>query len=463
MTSVSPTSPAGPQAPPSPKTLRKVAFASAAGTTIEFYDFFIYGTAAALVFPVVFFPALGAAAGTIASFGTFAVAFFARPVGAIIFGHFGDRIGRKKTLITTLLMMGIATVMIGLIPDASTIGVAAPILLVVLRFVQGLAVGGEWAGATLLVAEYAPKGKRGLFGSFPQLGPSVAFALASGTFLITNLTLGDKSEAFITIGWRVPFILSAVLVLVGLWVRLSIEETPVFKNAATATTTTKLPILESVKRQPREILLAGGSLTLLFAFFYIGTAYLTSYATSPTGMQLSRVEVLSTGIVASLFVAAATLASGVLSDRFGRKKVIATSCILAVPWSLMLFPILSANTVFAFGLGLTVTLVIFAIAYGPAGALLPELFETRYRYTGAGMGYNLAGVVGGGIVPLVAAQLAVTSGAWSIGLLLAGIGVFSVLCTLALPNREQHGLEDGKHTPAEHAGGDRITEPTSRP
>lgn len=468
MTSVSPTSPAGLQAPPSRKTLRKVAFASAAGTTIEFYDFFIYGTAAALVFPVVFFPALGAAAGTIASFGTFAVAFFARPVGAIIFGHYGDRIGRKKTLITTLLMMGIATVMIGFIPDASTIGVAAPILLVVLRFVQGLAVGGEWAGATLLVAEYAPKGKRGLFGSFPQLGPSFAFALASGTFLITNLTLGDKSEAFITIGWRVPFILSAVLVLVGLWVRLSIEETPVFKNAAAnatkgAGTATRLPILESIKRQPREILLAGGSLTLLFAFFYIGTAYLTSYATSPTGMHLSRVEVLSTGIVASLFVAAATMASGILSDRFGRKKVIATSCILAVPWSLALFPILSANTVFAFGVGLTVTLVIFAIAYGPAGALLPELFETRYRYTGAGMGYNLAGVVGGGIVPLVAAQLAGTSGAWSVGYLLAGIGVFSVLCTLALPNREKHGLDDGKpHTAAEAADGTATTEPVSR-
>ena len=465
MTSVSPTSPAGPQAPPSKKTLRKVAFASAAGTTIEFYDFFIYGTAAALVFPVVFFPALGPAAGTIASFGTFAVAFFARPIGAIIFGHYGDRIGRKKTLITTLLMMGIATVMIGLIPDANTIGVAAPIMLVALRFVQGLAVGGEWAGATLLVAEYAPVGKRGLFGSFPQLGPSVAVALASGTVLLTNLTLGDKSEAFLTIGWRVPFILSAVLVLVGLWVRLSIEETPVFKNAAKVTSTsTKLPILESVRRQPREILLAGGSLTLLFALFYIGTAYLTSFATSPTGMGLSRVEVLSTGIVASLFVAVATLASGVLSDRFGRKKVIATSCILAVPWSLMLFPILSANTVFAFGLGLTVTLVIFAIAYGPAGALLPELFETRYRYTGAGMGYNLAGVIGGGIVPLVAAQLAVTTGAWSIGILLAGIGVFSVLCTLALPNRENKGLDDGgPQTSSKHVDDAAFIEPVAGP
>ncbi|UVJ40023.1 MFS transporter [Arthrobacter sp. CJ23] len=438
MTSVSPVSHASPH---SRKTLRKVAFASAAGTTIEFYDFFIYGTAAALVFPVVFFPALGAAAGTVASFGTFAVAFFARPVGAIIFGHFGDRIGRKKTLITTLLMMGIATVAIGLVPDAKTIGVAAPILLVVLRFVQGLAVGGEWAGATLLTAEYAPKGKRGLFGSFPQIGPSIAFALASATFLITNLTLGDKSEAFITIGWRVPFILSAVLVLVGFWVRSSIEETPVFKNARQPVVR-KLPVLESIKRQPKEILLAGGSLTLLFALFYLGTAFLTSYAASPTGMKLGRVEVLSTGIVASVFVAAATLASGILSDRFGRKKVIATSCIIAVPWSLVLFPLLSTGTVLAFGVGLTVTLMIFAIAYGPAGALLPELFETRYRYTGAGMGYNLAGVVGGGIVPLLAAQLAASPGTWAVGLLLAGIGVFSILCTLALPSREHNDMEE---------------------
>ncbi|MBO1268077.1 MFS transporter [Arthrobacter cavernae] len=437
MTSVSPVSHASPH---SRKTLRKVAFASAAGTTIEFYDFFIYGTAAALVFPVVFFPALGAAAGTVASFGTFAVAFFARPVGAIIFGHFGDRIGRKKTLITTLLMMGIATVAIGLVPDAKTIGVAAPILLVVLRFVQGLAVGGEWAGATLLTAEYAPKGKRGLFGSFPQIGPSIAFALASATFLVTNLTLGDKSEAFITIGWRVPFILSAVLVLVGFWVRSSIEETPVFKNTQQPVVR-KLPILESIKRQPKEILLAGGSLTLLFAFFYLGTAFLTSYAASPTGMKLSRVDVLSTGIIASVFVAAATLTSGILSDRFGRKKVIATSCIIAVPWSLVLFPLLGTGTVLAFGVGLTVTLMIFAIAYGPAGALLPELFETRYRYTGAGMGYNLAGVVGGGIVPLLAAQLAASPGTWAVGLLLAGIGVFSIICTLALPNREHSDME----------------------
>lgn len=335
---------------------------------------------------MVFFPALGAAAGTVASFGTFAVAFIARPVGAIIFGHYGDRIGRKKTLITTLLMMGIATVMIGLIPDASTIGVAAPILLVVLRFVQGL--------------------------------------------------------VFITIGWRVPFILSAVLVLVGLWVRTSIEETPVFKNAKRPEAATKLPIVESIKRQPNEILLAGGSLTLLFAFFYIGTAFLTSYATSPSGMKLSRPEVLTMGIIASVFVAAATLASGILSDRFGRKKVIASSCIIAVPWSLVLFPLLGMGTVLAFGASLTVTLVIFAIAYGPAGALLPELFETKYRYTGAGMGYNLAGVMGGGIVPLVAAQLITSTGGWGIGVLLAVIGVFSIACTIALPNREKTGLED---------------------
>ena len=217
-----------------PVPLRRVAVASCAGTTIEFYDFFIYGTAAALVFPKVFFPALGATAGTVASFATFAVAFFARPVGAILFGHYGDRIGRKRTLISTLLLMGIATVLIGLLPGAATIGVAAPIILVLLRFAQGFAVGGEWAGATLLTAEYAPKGKRGLYGVFPQLGPAIAFALSSGTFLITGLVMGDTDEAFLNYGWRIPFLLSILLVGVGLYVRLSIEETPAFRAAQAA-------------------------------------------------------------------------------------------------------------------------------------------------------------------------------------------------------------------------------------
>jgi len=217
------------QPPQNTTSVRRVAIASCIGTTIEFYDFFIYGTAAALVFPTVFFPALGATAGTVASFATFAVAFIARPVGAMLFGHFGDRIGRKKTLISTLLLMGISTLLIGLLPGAATIGVAAPIILVLLRFGQGFAVGGEWAGATLLTAEYAPPGKRGLYAMFPQLGPAIAFVLSSSTFLITGAVLGDTNQAFLDYGWRIPFLFSIVLVGIGLYMRLAIEETPVFK------------------------------------------------------------------------------------------------------------------------------------------------------------------------------------------------------------------------------------------
>jgi MFS family permease len=269
--------------------IRRVAIASCVGTTIEFYDFFIYGTAAALVFPTVFFPALGPAAGTVASFATFAVAFFARPVGAVIFGHYGDRIGRKRTLISTLLLMGIATVLIGLLPGADTIGVAAPIILVTLRFAQGFAVGGEWAGATLLTAEYAPAGKRGRYGMYPQLGPAIAFGLSSGTFLITGLAMGDSDGAFLAYGWRIPFLLSILLVGVGLYMRLQIEETPAFKATQASAPTDaprRLPFLEVLRSQPLQVLLAGGALTMQFAFFYMGTAYLTSYATNPAGAGL---------------------------------------------------------------------------------------------------------------------------------------------------------------------------------
>ncbi len=298
MTTVSPTggtsaagaggaSAAGATQPPQNTTsVRRVAIASCIGTTIEFYDFFIYGTAAALVFPTVFFPALGATAGTVASFATFAVAFIARPVGAMLFGHFGDRIGRKKTLISTLLLMGISTLLIGLLPGAATIGVAAPIILVLLRFGQGFAVGGEWAGATLLTAEYAPPGKRGLYAMFPQLGPAIAFVLSSSTFLITGAVLGDTNQAFLDYGWRIPFLFSIVLVGIGLYMRLAIEETPVFKaeqaervaeqkNEAPRT----LPFLDAWRFQTKEILLSAGALACLFAFFYMGTAFLTSYGT----------------------------------------------------------------------------------------------------------------------------------------------------------------------------------------
>ncbi|MGW5288162.1 MFS transporter [Rhodococcus pyridinivorans] len=420
----------------------RVAVASCIGTTIEFYDFFIYGTAAALVFPTVFFPALGATAGTVASFATFAVAFIARPVGAMLFGHFGDRIGRKKTLVSTLLLMGVATLMIGLLPGADTIGVAAPILLVALRFLQGFAVGGEWAGATLLTAEYAPPGKRGKYAMFPQLGPALAFALSSGTFLFTGLALGDTNEAFLQYGWRIPFLFSIVLVAVGLYVRLAIEETPVFRaeSAAAAASQEKrtLPFLDALRYQTKEILLGAGALAIMFAFFYMGTAYLTSYATTTLGFD--RPFVLTVGILSSVVFGASIVFSALYSDRVGRRKVIMISCAFSVVWALVLFPLLDTGSPIAFVVGMMVTLAIFGIAYGPCGALLPEMFHTRYRYTGAGLAYNGAGVLGGAIPPIIAAPLAASFGGIAIGIMLAALGVLSIACTMALAETRDRAL-----------------------
>ncbi|WP_344784484.1 MFS transporter [Gordonia caeni] len=437
--------------------MRRVAAASSIGTTIEFYDFFIYGTAAALVFPTVFFPDVDEVTGTIASFATFAVAFFARPVGAILFGHFGDVIGRKRTLVWTLLIMGVATVLIGLLPGYESgafgmfdggIGIWAPILLVILRFLQGFAVGGEWAGATLLTAEYAPPGKRGMYAMFPQLGPAFAFFLSSLTFLIASVTVGTASDAFINYGWRIPFILSMVLVLVGLWVRLAVAETPVFREAqakraaAPVASTAKLPFLDAVKYQWKEILIAGGALASLFSLFYMGTAFLTSYATNADHMGLSRNFVLTSGMIAAIFFGLSTAVSAVYSDRIGRRRVIMVSVIAAVPWVLVLFPILETGGELAFLVGLIGTLLIFGIAYGPAGALLPELFQSRYRYTGAGMGYNLGGILGGAIPPLIAAPLIAGPGSIWVGVMLAVLSSVSVLCTYLIVETKDKVMKD---------------------
>lgn len=433
-------------APAKPTSLTRVAAASSIGTTIEWYDFFIYGTAAALVFPTLFFPEQSAASATLSSFATFAVAFFARPVGAAVFGHFGDRIGRKRTLVWTLMIMGVATVFIGLLPGYETgafgafengIGILAPTLLVACRFFQGFAVGGEWAGATLLTAEYAPEGKRGVMAMWPQLGVAFAFFLSSGTFLLFAVVAGEGAgpdSAFMQYGWRVPFLMSAVLVLVGLWIRLSVEETPVFKadrvRAAADIAPKTLPFADAIRYQWKEILLAGGALTSLFSLFYMGTSFLTSYATK--NLEHPRTFVLAMGMVAAVVFGLAIALSAMFSDRFGRKKVIGTSVALAVVWSLVVFPILDTKSTFAFVIGLLVTLIIFGIAYGPAGALLPELFQARYRYTGAGLGYNLAGILGGALPPLAAAAMVGQGNSFGVGIMLSLLSAMSMMCVLAM-------------------------------
>lgn len=420
-----------------PRSMRRIALASMTGTVIEFYDFFIYGTAAALVFNKVFFPELGAAAGTALALATFGVAFVARPFGSVLFGHFGDRLGRKGTLVTTLLLMGFSTLAIGLLPTTGMIGVLAPILLVVLRILQGLAVGGEWAGATLLTAENAPTKARGKYALFPQLGPSVAFALASATFLVTALTMSN--EAFLAWGWRIPFIGSVLLVAVGLYVRLALEETATFKNSGPVST--KLPITEVFTSRPAAVFLGAGSTTAVFAFFYIGVTYLTSYGTQQ--LQLPRPSVLAMGIVGGIVFALTTIASAILSDRVGRRKMVVGGNIASVVAGLVAFPIIDIGTVWSFGLGLSLVLGVVGIAYGPIGAQLPELFPTRFRYTGAGIAYNLAGVFGGGVVPLFAAALAAsTLGSLGIGLLLSAVSLISLLCTLALPQTDADSLAE---------------------
>jgi MFS family permease len=397
--------------------MNRVAFASLAGTTIEWYDFYVYGTAAALVFPHLFFPGLGSAAALVASFATFGVAFVARPLGAIVFGHYGDRIGRKRTLVFSLLLMGGGTLVIGILPTAETIGVAAPLVLVLMRLCQGLAVGGEWAGAALLTAENAPATKRGRYGMYPQLGPAIALVLSSATFLVTSVTL--SSEQFLAWGWRVPFLVSIVLIVVGLWIRVTIEETMSFQHVRTNRDVVRLPFADVFRQQSREVFLVAGALTILFASFYLGVSYLTAFGTGV--LHLSGPTVLTANIVAGLFFAAATILSAIWSDRVGRRRLVIVGNVFSTVWAVVVFQVIGSVGAFGYGLALSLTMVGVGVIYGPVGSYVPELFAARHRYTGAGVAYSLAGILGGAIPPVVAATLAAEFGTASVGVYLTGL------------------------------------------
>ncbi|TWH10300.1 putative MFS family arabinose efflux permease [Rhodococcus rhodochrous J45] len=424
-----------------PPGMKKVATASFIGTVIEFYDYNIYGVAAALVFPTVFFPALGAVAGTVASFATLGVAFVARPFGSVLFGHFGDRLGRKKTLIVTMMLMGVATLLVGLMPTATQIGVAAPILIVVLRILQGLAAGGEWGGAVLFVSEHAPKAKRGFWAMFPSLGGGGAIILANATFFGTAVGMSD--ETFLAWGWRIPFLASILLVAVGLWVRLSIDETPVFAKQIKNHGVARTPFLDAFKSQPRQVLLATGAAAFTMSLTYIGGTYLTSYGTSI--LELSRPYVLSIAVVGGFSISVAVVLSAMLSDRFGRRRMIMTAACLAIVWTLLLFPLLETRSMLAFAVGVPVTMFISGIATGPLGAFLSELFHTRYRYTATGLSYSLAGMLGGAIPPLIATPIIAAWGGFAFGLVMAGLAALSLICILTVGETKQLDLdrEDG--------------------
>ncbi|QYC43407.1 Inner membrane metabolite transport protein YhjE [Nonomuraea coxensis DSM 45129] len=408
----------------------RIAVAALAGTAIEFYDFYIYGTAAALVLNTVFFPEMDQVAGTLASFSTFAVAFVSRPLGSALFGHWGDRVGRTSMLVVSLLVMGLATVLIGLLPGYAAIGVAAPALLVLLRFAQGVGLGGEWGGAALLATEHAPPGRRGWYAMFPQLGPAAGFVAANGLFLVLGEALSE--EQFGEWGWRLPFVASLPLVAVGLWVRLRIAETPVFRAAMDERRLARVPFAGLVRHQWRRVLLGAGAMTVAYTLFYTATTYCLSYGTGTLGIP--RTTMLGLTMAGVLFMAAGTIASSLVSDRLGRRRTLIIGCGPAIVWGLVMFPLMETRSVALVGVALAGTLGLMGLVFGPMGGYLPELFRTEHRYSGASVAYSLGGVLGGAVPPLVATGLQAGGlGTAAAGAYVSATALLSLLCLLALP------------------------------
>src|ERR687890_15548 len=381
-------------------SIRQVAFASFIGTAIEWYDFFLYGTAAALVFPALFFPTFAPLTGTLASFATFGVGFFARPVGGVVFGHFGDRIGRKSMLVITLLVMGGATFLIGLLPTFQTAGILAPILLVILRFLQGFAVGGEWGGATLMAVEYAPPARRGFFGSWPGMGIPAGLVVATAVFTASSSL---PPEQFLSWGWRVPFLLSIVLVAVGLFVRLKILETPAFQQMQESGGSSELPVLDVFRYHWRSLLLTMGAFFLLNGGFYLTVTFMLAYGTQNIGVDSGTM--LTGVLIAGTVQIFAIGAFAALSDRVGRRPVYLGGAIFLLLFSFPLFWMVNTGVAPLIWLAMSIAIVALGAMYGPSGAFFSELFSTRVRYWGASLGYQLASAVAGGFAPVIAVAL----------------------------------------------------------
>ena len=400
----------------------RIAFASFIGTAIEFYDFYIYGLAVAMVIGPLFFPNSDPAVQALNAFLTFGIAFVARPFGALLFGHFGDRIGRKATLVASLLVMGISTILIGVLPSYEMVGWVAPALLCLLRFGQGIGLGGEWGGAALLAAEYAPQGKRGWFGMFPQLGPPVGFLCAVGSFLLLANLLDDA--AFRDWGWRIPFLASAVLVAVGLYVRLKLAETPVFSKAIAAHQPVKLPLLQLFAYHAKPLILGALLMVVCYALFYITTVFSLSYGVATLGIP--RAQFLLMLCVAVLFMAAATPLAAIAGDRYGRRPVLLVASSAALLSGFLMEPMLGSGSPVLITAFLSIELFLMGATFAPMGALLPELFPTRVRYTGAGTAYNLGGILGASLAPFIAQKLVLHGGLGWVG------GYISVAAAISL-------------------------------
>jgi metabolite-proton symporter len=405
----------------------RIVLASLVGTTIEFYDFYIFGTAAALVFGPMFFPKSAPETQALNAYLTFGIAFLARPVGSFLFGHFGDRVGRKSALVATMLMMGLATTLIGALPGYATAGVLAPWLLAALRFLQGVGLGGEWGGAALIATENAPDGRRAWFGMFPQLGPPIGFFIATGLFLA--LLIGFGEAAFVDWAWRVPFLASAILVAIGLYVRVALEETPAFKAAMARDKRIAVPLAAVLRDYWRPLILGSLAIVVCYALFYISTVYMIGYGVRSLG--LSRVSLLEMLCVAVVFMAVATPISAALADRVGRRPVLLVSAVIAAAVGLMMPALLAQGPggVLAF---LSLALGVMGLTFAPLGALLPELFPTEVRYTGAASAYNLGGILGASLAPSLAQLLEAAGGIAWVGYYIAVAAAISFLAILSM-------------------------------
>lgn len=428
--------------------IRKVALTALAGTSIEWYDFFLYGTAAALIFPTAFFPAdMPPFVALIASFSTFAIGFLARPIGGIIFGHFGDSIGRKKVLVIALLIMGVATTAIGLLPTYHTIGIAAPLTLVFLRFVQGLAIGGQWGGATLLVTESAPAAKRGYYGAYAQAGAPAGVILANLAFLAVSNFIPEP--AFTEWGWRVPFLASAILIGISIYVQVHLEDTPAFKALEKAKEQAReaaaksgapapkkapkrSPIIEAIRLYPGRILLAACAFLSIQVSFYILIAFVIAYGASKTGLGLDRNLMLSAVLIGSALQIPIQFWAASISDKLGRKGIFIVGAILSGLWGFALFPLLGTKDFLWITVGITGGLAGMALQYGPQAAFFSELFSTHVRYSGASLGYQVGAILGGALAPLIATMLWETYGIQYVGYYIALAAALTVFAVLAL-------------------------------
>jgi metabolite-proton symporter len=407
---------------------RRVLFASMVGTTIEFYDFYIYATAAVLVFPRLFFAAGNPALATLQSLATFALAFFARPVGSALFGHFGDRIGRKATLVAALLTMGLSTILIGLLPTYASIGVAAPVLLALCRFGQGLGLGGEWGGAVLLATENAPPGRRSWYGMFPQLGAPVGFLCSTGVFLL--LTDGLSDSDFFSYGWRIPFLASAPLVLVGLYVRLRLTETPEFQRAIDSNQRVRVPLLTLMTRHAHIVLLGTFAAVATFVLFYLMTVFTLSWATSVLGYTRRGFLILQ--MVGVLFLALTIPISALIADRRGGYVTLIGATLAIIAFGLTFAPLFGSGSTPAVLVFLALGLGLMGLTYGPLGTALTELYPTVVRYTGASLSFNLAGIIGASLAPYIATWLATRYGLACVGYYLSAAGVVTLIALLLL-------------------------------